>query len=606
MGKINIRINKGGIKNIHLKNVQNGPELSDIKESRGRKKIHTNIENAPRILKIKERKRIKIKNRRFEFKISYIIALVFLIILGFAIYLGYNFLKKDRILRTLPENTVFYGKIDLGKVKKDYNDGSIGKIIDTLSSKDEFSLEIAKIINENILNEHGLDFRADISGEIRDELSIASFQDSENKLNLHTILALGVEDKQKINDIINKSVDIDYINNYTYEGSDIYEIVFKNEYSNFFYTFSGDFLILAKDDKALEEILAVSVKKKASLASSESFRNAVPYSYRLENNYFYTNLGTVSFDNIKDNDLFGLKFDKAFVAYAYIKKIGPMSFYFAPDSKGLNVYGHSTKKAEENTKVGITDFALDKSSVVYSGYNLSKDVIEYIDLFSEEDNSNFSVKNFASVLENAYNLNLAEDIKPLFEKEAEISIISEEGKDELLIVLKSENNSENKKKILELEKAASQYFGIMYPLENEFDLADGSKGLELFANDKAFLFKDIKLGDVEIRSIVNPDISQHYAYAFYKDYIVLSTQEKILEEAIQSEQGKNGLKNNQDYAKILDGRLSDNGVFYLDLMKIYDKIGTSENGFYNRFKEFVLTQENKASGTDFVGTFLVE
>ncbi len=606
MGKINIKINQGGIKSIHLKNVQNGPELSDIKDGCGRKKIHASIENVPRIIKIKEKKRKKIRNRRFEFKIAYIIALFFLIILGFAFYLGYNFLKKDRILKILPENTVFYGKIDLEKAKKDYRDGSIGKIIDTLSSKDEFSSEMAKIINENILNGYGLDFKIDISSEIKDELSIALFQDSQNKSNLHTILVLGVQDRQKINNIINKSVDIDYINNYTVEGSDIYEIVFKNENNNFYYTFFGEFLILAKDDKALEEILAISAKKKASLSSSEIFKNAVPYFYRLENNYFYIDLSSISFDGIKNNDLFGLKFDKLFATYAYFKKMGPMSFYFVLDNNGLNLSGQSIKQTGKNIEAEITDFALDNSSIVYSGYNLQQDIVEYLDLFSEEDNNISSIKNIAMTLEHEYNLSLAEDIKPLFEKEAEISVISEEGRDELAIVLKIENNSKNKKKMLELEKIASQYFGIIYPSENEFNLADGSIGFELFANDKAFPFKDIKLGDVEIRSIVNPDISQHYAYAFYKDYLILSTQEKILEEMIQAEQGGKGLKNHQDYVKILNGRLSDNNIFYLDLMKIYDKIGISGNGFYNRFKKFVLMQENKTNGTDFVGTFLVE
>ncbi|NQU99855.1 MAG: DUF3352 domain-containing protein [Parcubacteria group bacterium] len=606
MGKINIKINKGGIKNVHLNNVQDGPELSDIKESRGRKKIHTNTENAPRILKIKEKKRREIRKRKFEFKISYIIALFFLIILGIAFYFGYNFLKKDRILRILPENTVFYGKVDLKKAQSDYNEGTLGQIIETMSSKDEFSQEMAKIIDNQVLINYGLNFKADILGEIKDEISLASFRDSESKENLHTILALEVEDSARIGDIINKSANIDYINNYLYEGSDIYEIVFKNEKNNFYYAFSSNFLILAKDDRALENILAVSAKKKTSLASSQTFRDAVPYLYRLENNYFYTNLSSVAFDNIEDFDLFGLKFNKSFVFYAFLKKAGPMSFYFAPDSNGLNLYAHSIKQEEKNIEAGVTHFALDKSSVVYSGYSLGEDIAEYVDMFSEEDKNVSFIKNIAGALESEYNLNLGEDIKPFFEKESEISIISEEKKDELVIALKVQNNNANKKKMTKVEKAISHYFGIMYPTDREFELADGSIGFELFANDKAHPFKDVKLGDVKIRSIVNPNIKQHYAYAFYKDYLLLSTQEKLLEEAIQAEQSSKNLINSEDYGKILNGRVSDNSLFYLDLSRIYDKIETSENGFLNRFKKFVLTQENKINGTDFMGTFLVE
>lgn len=606
MSKININIKKDGTKHICLENIKDGPGVSDIKESRGRKKINQDLEKAPRILKIKDKIHKKNKKRRYEFKISYIVAFVFIIILGFAFYFGYNFLKKDRVLRILPENTVFYGKIDLKKAKKDYSGGAFGRAIDRFTSKDVFMREIASIIDENILDNYGLDFRADISEEITNEVSIASFQDSSSKLNLHTILAIGVKNKQNIKNIINKSVDIDYINNYSYEESEIFEIVFRNEDNNFYYSFFGDILILAKDDKAIEEMLTVSAKKKPSLASNKAFRDATPYSYRFENNYFYTNFSLISFENIENYDLFNIELNKSFIFYSFLKKAGPLSFYLKPENNGLNLFGHTAQVEDKNNETSITDFALDKASVVYSGHNLQHNIVEYIGMFSEEDEGVASIRNMVGALETEYSLNLTKDIEPLFKNKSEISVISEETGDELLLVLKAQDNEDSKKRMKKIEKAISHYFGIMYPIEKEFELADGSIGYELFANDKAFPFKDIKLSGNKIRSIVNPEIEQHYSYVFYKDYLILSTQEKLLEEAISIGQNNQSLVNNADYQEIFNGRTSNNDILYLDLAKIYDKMGTSENGFYNSFKKFVLTQENKTNGMDFVGTFLVE
>ena len=604
MVKINIKIKKNGQKHIHFKDIKDGPELIDIKEEKGRKKTNIDPKDAPRILKIKEKKPIKIKKRNFKFKLAYLLIPLLLLILGIGSYFGYNLLKKDRIIRILPEKTVFYGKIDINKIQKKYQEDNLGEVINKLSSPQEFNKEIVKVLNSKVFLNYGLDYDIDLKNKIKDEISIVTFVDDHNLHNMHSVLFLGVNDKENIKKTINKSAGIDYINNYSYEDSDIYEIVFKEEKNNYYYSFYSDFLILAKDDKALEEILSVSNKQKTSLSRSQAFKKSVPYLYRLENNYFYVNLNLISFEDIKERDFFGLDLEKSFLYYAFLEKNSPMAFYFKPESNGLNIYAHSSQKKENNAEVNVSNFVPHDASLMYSGYNLKDDIIEYIDIFKEENDTAKKIGGMAGLINNEYNLNL-DNLGSFFANESEISIIPRNNKNELLVTLKVEDNSNNKKKMKEIERAVSHYLGVINPSDKEFKLADGSMALELFANDKKFPFKDVKYNDLNIRSITNKEINDHYAYAFYEDRLILSTQEKIIKEAIDNSKDNKNLLNDSDYAKIINNKIS-NEILYLDLSKVYDKIGNSENGFYQHFQKLVLTSENKTNRTDFIGTFLIK
>lgn len=598
-----------------LKRVKDGPGVSDIKQKKG--KSLSVKKKGSRIIKIKEKiKGSSGKNdtKKEEasshsgpkkFKISYLLVVVLFLVCCSVAFLAYFVWQKDKVARIIPENTIFYTRINYNQLKNNYKEGNIGSFVAQFYKKDDFKKRAADYLNKNITSQYGLNFNDDISPIIDKEVVFSSFlTEKEGAQIINQALIIELKDINQTRDVIERILGLKSVQNEYFEEKEISYAIFEEGKLNFYYTFIDNFLILGKNKETLEKIISVQKKKETSLATSKDFLKTTLFN-RLKNNYLYLNLSKISAETLSGFKIFNYQGKDLLPLYFVLKKVGSISLCLETDGNSLSLRGFTLFKEKSNQTVRISELVPDRSLGVLSSYNLGDNLLNYLQDLEEEDKNNFSsYSKLEQELISEYNFNLKEDLYPLLQKRSEIILYPNDDY-EWAIVINSGNKEKEKLVVEKAERAIAHYFGILNPQEKKFTLADGSEAVEYYSSEEKFSFKDSEIKDFKIRSMQN-DKKSSYSYSFLDKQLVFATSKNLLEKIITAQSEKEGLIYSEGFKELTSYNKSNNSLIYIDINEVFDKIGISEKDSLYNLKKLVLKSDSNFIGTNINGFLLVE
>jgi hypothetical protein len=616
--KIEIKIKKGGKKD--LKPIKDGPHVRDIKISSAKGPVPTLKETRSRVVKIKEKK--DEKKKKFHFK-SFIIGLIFVILgLTFEAILGFYFWQdffsgKNKIARIIPQNTVLYARVDLNKLWGSPSEKqNVEKIAAKFFKTNDFEKTLTSFLNQKVFAQYKLEFSEDIKPLLGKEAALAMIPEKQERgESLTGALIVEINNREKIKEIFTRTEGTD-IKEESFGNIKINLVNFPDGKLNFYYTILDNLLVLSKNKEPAFEVTKVFQRENSSLASFKKFRETVPLWSRNASFYTYLNLSGVSRETLMEGKALVNSVD-FLPLYVFLKKIESFSFSINPGDNGVSFRGFAPYQNEDSKPLESLDFLPSETAISFAGSNLKKEWLDFSKTLKKEDPvAGLYLENFEQKLNAEYKVNLEEDVLPLVEKEIEIVLIFENGKQNWGLILSLDNQEKLKDKMEIIEKALSHYYGLIYPEEKKLILADGTETIELFPNDKSFLFKEEKFSTetgkgIIIKNIENPDAKNPFAFTIFDDQLIFGTSKNIVEKIISEKLGGKGLTSNSEFnesKKLAGADKKLNGLVYINWMKVFESVGFTEQKkvYFEPLKNLILVSKNKNSGTAISGFLLIK
>lgn len=598
--QIQIKIKKSGQKGNLRKIAKDGPTMRDVKD----KGLFSQRPKYSRIVEIKgeeERKKFFIKPFLIGF-FFVILGVLGEVILGF--YFWQEFFKsKDRLAKMVPQETVFYAHLDLGGLWKENTKAK--KLISKFLPFENFEKVLGNWLDSQILRSYGLEFDVDIKPYLKNEIALAVVpRDKEKDKRLSSFLVIEISDSQKFNDNLSRIKGCQSQED-SYSNVQIFSYVCRNVNLNFSYAVLDNFYILSKNKGSIQQAIQAR-QNKSSLAFSKKYKKKYSkVSFRKPFVSLYFDASGVSKNTWGINEYLDKHFS-LLPALGFVKQLENFIINVDLDKGGLNIKGFSTA-AFQGHSLKFINFLPKDAVIAFLGYDLKKEWSDLVAFFEKEDPVlNLYLKNFEMLLKKEYQINLEEDIYPLFEKEYGVLILPSQ---QFGIVLELKNKEETENKMKKIEYAISHHYGLIYPREEKITLADGSEAIELFSDDESFLFEEIKFENVNMKSIVNSKAKNHYTYVFFDEKLIFGTSPEVVKTIISEKLDQQGLAKNSEFSKSLKQlHQSIGGLVYINFPKLFEMIGFSEQRkkYIAPIKNVILTLSNSRKGTAIEGFLLIE